>query len=350
MFQDILQKTFLQNRILDYLTFLIVLSIGIITVRIFKSVILKRLKAWVDETGTAIGDFLIHTIESQLLPLLYFTAFYLSIRLLTLNPTLEKSINTLTAILLTILGVRFLLAIVTKAFEIYWLKRYEDVAKKGALNGIINMIKAVVWGLALLILLDNLGIKITPLIAGLGIGGVAIAIASQAILGDLFSYFVIFFDRPFEIGDFIAIDNYLGTVEYIGLKTTRIRSLSGEQLVFSNTDLTNSRVRNYKRMDNRRVVFRLGVTYQTSLQQLKEIPEIIKNIIESTEGTIFDRAHFFSYGDFSLIFEIVYYVIGNDYRKYMDVQQEINLKIKEEFEKRGIEFAYPTQTLYISKA
>ncbi len=348
MFQDILQKTFFQNRILDYLSFLIALVVGIIIVRIFKSFILRHVKIWADKTETAIGDFLIYTIEKQLLPLFYFAAFYLSIRFLTLNPALEKGINTLSAILLTVLGVRFLLAIIIKGLENYWLKKYEDVAKKGALKGIITVIKIIVWGFALLILLDNLGIKITPLIAGLGVGGIAIAIATQEILGDLFSYFVIFFDRPFEIGDFIAIDDYLGTVEYIGIKTTRIRSLSGEQLVFSNTDLTNSRIRNYKRMANRRVVFRLGVTYQTSPQQLKEIPGIIKDIIESIDGTIFDRAHFFSYGDFSLIFEIVYYVIGNDYKKYMDIQQEINLKIKEEFEKRGIEFAYPTQTLYIS--
>ena len=349
MFQDIFQQTFFHNRILDYLICLSTFLIGIIIIRIFKSILLKRLKAWAKETATTIDDFLIHAIEKKLLPLLYFGAFYLSIQVLTLNPALEKGINVLGLILLTIFGVSFLLAIIIYGLETYWVKKEKDIAKKQALKGILTVLRLIVWSLAIIILLDNLGIKITALVAGLGIGGVAIALAAQAILGDLFSYFSIFFDRPFEIGDFIITGDYLGVVEHIGIKTTRIRSLGGEQLVFSNTDLTNSRVRNYKRMNKRRVLFRLGVTYQTSLQQLKEIPVIITNIIKNINDTVFDRTHFFSYGDFSLIFEVVYYVIGSDYNKYMDIQQEINFKIKEEFEKRGIEFAYPTQTLYLDK-
>ncbi|MCX7765301.1 MAG: mechanosensitive ion channel family protein, partial [Candidatus Sumerlaeia bacterium] len=184
---------------------------------------------------------------------------------------------------------------------------------------------------------------------GLGIGGVAVALAAQAILGDLFSYFAILFDRPFEVGDFIIIGDLSGTVEYIGLKTTRIRSINGEQVVIANTDLTNSRIRNYKRMERRRVVFRIGVRYETNLEQLKEIPVLIKNIISQIPEATFDRAHFFSYGDFSLVFEIVYFVNDRDYYKYMDIQQQINLKIKEEFARRQIKFAYPTQTVYLSR-
>jgi len=165
----------------------------------------------------------------------------------------------------------------------------------------------------------------------------------------MFSYATIYLDRPFEIGDFIIIGEYMGTVEHIGVKTTRIRSLSGEELILANTDLTNSRVRNYKRMTSRRVVFQFGITYETSLQQLKEIPNLIAEIVKNIEGTTFERTHFFSYGDFSLIFEVVYYVNGSDYTTYMDIQQEINLHIKEEFEKRGIKFAHPTQTIYLKK-
>ena len=207
----------------------------------------------------------------------------------------------------------------------------------------------MVWGIGITFLLDNLGFKISTVVAGLGIGGIAVALAAQTILGDLFSYFIIFFDRPFEIGDFIIIDSYMGNIEHIGIKTTRIRSLGGELLIFSNSDLTNSRIRNYKKMEKRRVVFSLGVTYQTNSEQLKEIPGIIRTAIETLEGAGFDRAHFASYGDFSLNFEVVYYVMSGDYGKYMDLQQEINLVIKEEFEKRGIEFAYPTQLLFIEK-
>jgi small-conductance mechanosensitive channel len=157
-------------------------------------------------------------------------------------------------------------------------------------------------------------------------------------------------DRPFETGDFIILgSDHLGTVEHIGIKTTRIRSLGGEQIVMSNSDLTSSRIKNYKRMQKRRVVFKLGVTYQTPADKLKEIPVIIKEIITGINDTTFDRAHFSGYGDFSLNIEIVYYVLSSDYNKYMDTQQAINLAIYEEFEKRGIEFAYPTQTLFVER-
>jgi small-conductance mechanosensitive channel len=257
--------------------------------------------------------------------------------------------NILGLILLTIFVIRFLVAIINYGLKFYWLKSQADAKREHSIKGILAIIKVIIWGLGIVFLLDNLGFKISTVIAGLGIGGVAVALAAQALLGDLFSYFSIFFDRPFEIGDFIIVGDYLGTIEHIGIKTTRIRSLGGEQIVFSNSDLTNTRVRNYKRMDKRRVVFKLGVTYQTTLEQLKDIPEIITDIIKNTKDTVFDRAHFFSYGDFSLVFEVVYYVLSRDYNKYMDTQQEINFAIKEAFKKRSIEFAYPTQTLFISK-
>ncbi len=349
MIQDILQQTFFNNRILDYLVSLSIVVIGIIAIRIFKTIILIRLKKWAKRSATTLDDLLIRIIEKKLLPIVYLGLIYISIQFLILNPPLEKIIETLGLILLTIFVVRLLLTVAIYVLETYWEKKEEDASKKLVFRVIHTILKVVFWGLAVIIVLDNFGVKITTLIAGLGIGGVAIALASQAILKDLFSYFIIFFDRPFEIGDFIIVGDYLGVVEHIGIKTTRLSSLGGEQLIFSNTDLTDSRVRNYKRMAKRRVVFKLGVTYQTTLQQSKEIPEIVSNIIKNVKETIFDRAHFFSYGDFSLIYEVVYYVIGSDYNKYMDIQQEINFKIKEEFEKRGIDFAYPTQTLFLTK-
>ena len=182
-----------------------------------------------------------------------------------------------------------------------------------------------------------------------GIGGVAIAFAAQAILADVFAFFSIIFDKPFEVDDLILTNGYMGTVEHVGIKTTRLRSLAGEQLVFSNATLTNSSLQNYKRMENRRILFKIGVTYDTSSEQLKEIPGLIKNLIENVACTTFDRVHFCEFADFSLNFEIVYYVLSSDYYVYMDILQEVNLRIKEEFDKRGIEFAFPTQTLYLQK-
>lgn len=185
-------------------------------------------------------------------------------------------------------------------------------------------------------------------IASLGIGGVAIALASQGVLQDLFSYFSILLDRPFELGDFIIVGDYLGTVEYVGIKTTRLRSISGEEIIIANTDLTGSRIRNFKRMGQRRIVFKFGVVYETSSEQLAKIPIFIEEIINSTENVTCDRVHFFSYGEYSLDFEAVYFVNTNDYAIYMDAQQHINLKIKAECDKRNIEFAYPTQVNYFN--
>ena len=198
-----------------------------------------------------------------------------------------------------------------------------------------------------MIALDNLGVNVSALIAGLGVGGIAVALAVQNILGDLFASFSIVLDKPFVIGDFIIVENFLGTIEHIGLKTTRVRSLSGEQLIFSNTDLLKSRIRNYKRMYERRIVFSIGVVYQTSHEKLTKIPNIIKHIINQQEQTRFDRAHFKEYGPYALNFEIVYWIENPDYNIYMEIQQAINLKIFQQFESEGIEFAYPSQSLYI---
>lgn len=349
MIQEIIERTFLENRIIDYLISLLLFLGGFIVIKIFQHFLLKRLKKLTEKTATKLDDFLVGLIQNVLLPVAYFGIFYLSVNTLNLDPVLKKVIDITGMTVLTIFVARLVTILINYGFDVYWIKRGKDIALEGSLKGILKVIKVVVWGLAIVFFLDNLGFKISAVIAGLGIGGVAVALAAQAILGDLFSYFAIIFDRPFEAGDFIIIGDYLGTIEHIGIKTTRIRSLSGEQVVFSNTDLTSSRLRNYKRMGKRRVVFKLGVIYQTPLEKLKVIPGIIENIIKNIKDTTFDRAHFFSYGDFSLIFEVVYYVMSNDYNKYMDIQQEINFAIREEFDKRGIEFAYPTQTLYLNK-
>lgn len=343
------QTSFFQNTIQEYLIFLLIFVVGAVLVRILKSIILYRLKAWAKKTTTVLDDFLIHLFEKKLLPLVYFGVFYVSVKSLTLSPSLSKFINVMGIVLLTFFAIGLVVELLKYVLKNYWAKQDDDPNRERAVKTIFPIIKVVVWGIGITFLLDNLGFKISAVVAGLGIGGIAVALAAQAILGDLFSYFVIFFDRPFEIGDFVIVGDFMGSIEHIGIKTTKIRSLGGEQLVFSNTDLTNSRLRNYKRMTNRRVVFKLGVTYQTSLQQMQEIPGVIAAIIKSIPGSTFDRTHFSSYGAFSLDIEVVYYVIGGDYTKYMDIQQEINFKIKEEFEKRGIEFAYPTQTLFLEK-
>ncbi|MDP2658580.1 MAG: mechanosensitive ion channel family protein [Candidatus Deferrimicrobium sp.] len=350
MIEDILRREFYHNRISEYLVCLAIILGGILAVRIVGALALKRLKAWAKKTPTTYDDFLVDRIRGTGIPLVYLGIVQASLRVLTLSPRLERVIDMAGIVLLTLLVIVFTVSLVRYGFEEYSRKRGEDATRDRALKGVVGLTKALVWGIGALFMLDNLGFRISTVVAGLGIGGIAIALAAQAILGDLFGYFVILFDRPFEIGDFVVVGDYMGVIERFGIKTTRIASLDGEQIVVSNKDLTDSRVRNYKRMAKRRVAFRLGVTYQTPASLLREIPGIVTEIFREIEGATLDRVHFFSYGDFSLIYEIVYYVDGNDYTRYMDLQQKANLRIYEEFGKRRITFAYPTQTLYLTRS
>lgn len=226
-------------------------------------------------------------------------------------------------------------------------RRENNPAAVSVVQGVSFLVRVAIWSIALLLLIDNLGYDVTALVAGLGISGIAVALALQNILGDLFASLSIVLDKPFVIGDFIIVDDLMGVVEKIGLKTTRVRSLSGEQLIFSNADLLGSRVRNFKRMQERRVAFGFGVLYQTSPDQLEAIPPLVKEIVESLEDTRFDRAHFKSFGESAYDFEVVYKVLSSDYVKYMDIQQSINLTLCRGFADRGIDFAYPTRTLYV---
>ncbi|MGR8929389.1 MAG: mechanosensitive ion channel domain-containing protein [Gammaproteobacteria bacterium] len=275
----------------------------------------------------------------------FISAFWLSLDLA--SQTILKN--------LTMVALIFQGAVWLSYFFSAWIRSYlgakakRDATSKGALS-IFNFVSQVaVWSIALLLILQNLGVDVTALATGLGIGGVAVALALQRILGDLFSSLSIVLDKPFVAGDFIIVDQVLGTVEHIGIKTTRIRALDGEQIICANSDLLNTRIRNFQRMHQRRVAFQLGVIYQTELNLLRQIPQMLKDVVEAQDHTRFDRAHFKSYGDFALIFEIVYYVDSADYNLYMDIQQTINLAIYERFMTDGIEFAYPTQSLYLQQ-
>ncbi|OIQ89762.1 Low conductance mechanosensitive channel YnaI [mine drainage metagenome] len=347
--QDIFNYSIFGNTTSSYLMAFGIFIFGVVIVYGFKKYILNRLKKWAAKTDNSIDDFLIEVIDKYLILVVYFGVLYISLHTLLLTDDFKHGLRTAAVVLITVLAVRAVVSVVNFGLQSYWHKSVNSLNGEKQLKGVLGLINFVIWVLALVFLLDNLGVKVSAVVAGLGIGGIAVALAAQAILGDLFSYFVIFFDKPFAVGDFIIISDKMGVVEDIGIKTTRIRAIGGELLIFSNTDLTNSRVHNFKKMEQRRVVFKLGVTYQTSSEKLKAIPQMVKQAIEEQEGAAFDRGHFASYGDFSLNFEFVYYVTGADYNKYMDIQQAINLNVFEAFEKEGVEFAYPTQTLFIAK-
>lgn len=347
-FQEFLQQTFWQNTLADYLSVVATWVVGLLVVLIFKNVIATRLKNWASKTNTNWDSLIIQIFDRTIIPLLYVGVLYLSVQGLTLYPVLNQGITILCIALATFFVMGFITLAIAQILR-YQMRRRSEESRERTVQSLLPAIRVVVWSIGVIFLLDNIGLNISAIVAGLGVGGVAIALASRGVLEDLFSYLSIIFDRPFEIGDFIIIGDYAGTIERVGIKSTRLRSLSGEELVFSNQDLTSSRVRNYKRMDQRRICFQIGVTYETKSEQLQEMPTLIQSIIEKQEGAIFDRAHFASYGDFSLNYEIVYYVTSNDYRQYMDIQQAINFELKKELEKRGIEFAYPTQVLYLNR-
>lgn len=224
----------------------------------------------------------------------------------------------------------------------------DDPSMVTTLTAMRKIAQFVLWTVIILIILENLpGIEITSLIAGLGITGIAVALAVQNILGDLFSSLSIVLDKPFVLGDSITVDQYSGTVEKIGLKSTRVRSFQGEELIFSNSDLLSSRIQNFKRMQRRRTILHLHVSTDTPAEKLKQIPEMIAQIVREQEQVTFDRAHLFDIGGTGISFELVYFLETQDYTIYMDRRQAINIAILNRFQEEGIEFATPTQTVYI---
>ncbi|MGD1951226.1 MAG: mechanosensitive ion channel family protein [Leptolyngbyaceae cyanobacterium] len=350
MLDGFLSTEVLNNTVRDYLIAIATFLVALLTIRVIKAVVVARIKKWSRYTATDLDNRLIRIIERPVLLLLCLGSFYISVSNLSLHSILQQSVNVVCVAVGTVLVIQLLGSLVEYGARLYLLRRGNDLAVEQTVNAIVPAIKVIVWAIGIVFLLDNLGFDISAVVAGLGIGGIAVALAAQGVLGDLFSYVSILFDRPFELGDFIVVGDLVGTVEHIGLKTTRLRSLTGEELIIANTDITSSRIQNFKRMARRRIAFNLGVTYETTAEQMKQIPGILQGIVENVNSVTFDRAHFSSYGDFSLNYEVVYFVETSDYAIYMDVQQSIYLAIKETFEAKSIEFAYPTQTLYVEGA
>jgi small-conductance mechanosensitive channel len=270
---------------------------------------------------------------------MFAVATYLALRWLTFPPRFDRPVDIALLVIIWWQVGRWLSALARHLID---QRRGHEAGGEASLNILRFVAMLVVWTVASLMLLANLGVKIMPLIAGLGIGGIAIALAVQNVLGDLLASLSIALDKPFKVGDFLSLGEELGTVEYIGIKSTRLRSLSGEQIVISNGDLLKSRVRNYGRMFERRVAFTVSVMLGTPLERLREIPAILERAIRARQKTRFDRAHLQKIGDYALVYEAVYYVLDANYNTYMDIQQAINLEILEELQGRRIELAVPT--------
>ena len=346
-----LQSVLFGNTVQIWLVALGVSAIVYVVLDLAKALALKQLVRFADKTKTDLDNVAVAVLRATQFFFLLVVALYLGSLALTLPDKAALLVSQVTIIVLLAQVALWGNQLVTYFINRTMKKRGERDTASVATVALIGFIaRMAMWSIILLLALDNLGFNITALVAGLGIGGIAVALAAQNILGDLFASVSIVLDRPFVIGDFIIIGDLMGTVEHIGIKTTRLRSLSGEQLVFSNADLLGSRIRNYKRMFERRVVFSFGVIYQTPYEKLAAISGMVRDIIEAQEQTRFDRAHFHRYGDSSLDYEVVYYVKNPDYGVYMDIHQAIHLAIYHKFQEQEIAFAYPTRTLYVQNA
>ncbi len=346
---DILEQTFWGNTLATWLLALAIAAFALLVLSILKRTMSRKVLAWVRKTESDLDDLIVDLFSRTRYLFLILVSIYAGSLVLTLPPQVEPWIRTVMVILFWVQVALWGTGVVDYLVS-RQVKEQDKKAAATTINALGYVGKVVLWTVALLLALDNIpGIEVDALIASLGIGGIAVALAAQNILGDLFASLSIVLDQPFVIGDSITVGEYAGTVEAIGIKSTRVRSLTGEQLIFSNSDLLNSRIRNYGRMEERRVSFTLGLTCQTPYEKLVEIPGIIQEIIEAQPQARFGRAHFKAYGNFSLNFEIVYSMLTSDYGVFMDIQQAINLEILRRFAEEGIELAYPTQTVFVAQ-
>ncbi len=335
----------------EYVAMAILFVSLVVLFRLLRGVVVVRLKALSRRTSTDLDDTVIDAVHSIRMWVLIILALYISIQALSLPSWLDKTWSAV-----VFLSLVWQMIEVSLRFVDYFVHKMVEKDEDG--DGVVDpnaatasdlirlMSRITLWALGIIFVLSNLGIEVTSLIAGLGIGGIAIAFALQGILSDLFASFSIYFDKPFRIGDYVVLGADSGTVEKIGIKSTRIRTLQGEELVVSNAELTTARVQNFKKMQERRISSQFGITYETPHEKVKEVGGVVERIFEAIEGAKLDRVHLTSFGDSALIFDVVYYVNSPDYADFLDIQQRFNFELMDKFAEMGVEFAYPTQTIY----
>jgi small-conductance mechanosensitive channel len=319
----------------------------VVVLRIALRVLRRRCAAWVEKDRFGWGPAIAELLGRTRLWFHLLLAAYCASLVLNWPAELERIIRSVAVVGLLVQGAIWGVVVLDFLIRRRVQQQIETDAAVATTMAMLGFLaKLTMWTIVSLLILENVGIDVTALVAGLGIGGIAVALAAQNILSDLFASLSIVLDKPFVLGDYIVVGDDAGTVEHIGVKTTRVRSLSGEQLVFSNGDLLKARIRNFKRMQERRVAFTVSVTHQTPLDKLAAIAGVLRDIVQAQPQVRFDRSHFKSLGDSALVFEVVYFMLVPDYGICMDTQQAVNLAIIERFRHEGIDFAYPTQTVF----
>jgi len=323
-----------------------------IVLKIFQLLLLHQLKRWATFTKTALDDALLDYVETIGKSFYIIVSVWIASLPLDLPDSIEHGLYAIFLLAIIVQIIRIIENVAVFAIDTHVQKNAEKF-DRGQNKTMVRLaklgIRVSLWVVGLITILSNMGLDVTSLVASLGIGGLAIALALQNILGDMFSSFSIYMDKPFEVGDFIVVGENSGTVKRVGLKTTRLKTLQGEELIISNNELTDARIQNFKKLERRRVVFTFGVTYETDADKLAAIPTMIQEIIDAVDGVKFGRCHLDAYADSSLNFEAVYHVDDASYDQYMDRKQEIHLAVFKKFAAEGISFAYPTQTVYVNK-
>ena len=349
---EIIQNMFQTNQaISEMIASIIIFSLFAITGWLAYYIFGRYFSAWARKTKTTLGDSILNNLKIVTILIIIVVGLYYTLTSLSLLQAYSEQLTAIFAVFGILIGA-FTVTRITNSLSDWYVKRNSE-CPNGKNNHILFLLKKIiqlfVYIMAFLAMLWILGVDLSGVVVGLGVGGIAIALALQNTLSDVFSAFSIYFDKPFEIGDFVVVGEHSGTVTSIGVKSTRIKLLQGEELVVSNKELTSERVRNFRKLERRRITFTIGVTYNTPLNKLKKIPQIISKIIQATELAELDRVHFTEFGDYSLKFLIIYYVKLSDYGKYLETQEAINFAIKEAFEKEAIEMAFPTHTIYFNK-
>ena len=347
-FTELLKEQVLGNSWSQVLTALAVLVGGTLVLGIAKRVIQSRLGKIAERTETQIDDLVVDLIRRTSRLFLFALAFRAAAHFVVLHDDLKPYLhNGLMIVVWLQVGLWGRGLVLFGIQQMVRSKAADDPARTMGAAVLRFIGETAVWTVALLMCLESTGQSVTTLIASLGVGGIAIALAAQNILGDLFASITILLDKPFVVGDAIALGEFQGTVEHIGIKTTRLRSVSGEQIVVGNQDLVSSRLRNFKRLVERRNVLAIGVSYATPYEKIAALPRMLEEIVRSTPDTRFERAHFKVLGDSALTYEVVYFVLKADYNSFMDAQQAINLKILRRFADEGIDLAFPTQVVHL---
>ena len=323
---------------------LLILIIGSISTIVFTNIISRILSEFTQRTKTETDDYIVHTIIKVLKPIGFVSTIYLSILMVAYDNRLENMVHGFFKLILLFLVIKCLNKIILRAIE-RWTLKIKDEAIISMLASLNPLIKASVWSLGVIFYLQNMGVQMAAIWALLSAGGIGAGLALKEPVQEFFEYIIILLDKPFQNGEFINIENVWATVERVGVRSTRLRSLNGETIVVSNSFLTNGIISNYAQMNKRRLVHKLGVVYETNLSKMTIIPKLIETIVDSVENAKFDRCHFVEFGNFSLDFELVYFIPTNNYSKAMTAQQTINLEIIKKFKEEGIDFAFPTQTI-----